>query len=304
MNALYNALRSRRDSILNRVELIQGESKKWRALYYIATGPYKALRATGLPPSAAIALLLATIGGGSYVAADVMLEQRSFAGGSAGIYDAPGDVPIFYDDENQTLRVDLAAVPVGKILISSVSLGTAYSGSTLPTAESEVLYVGGLVSSAGFTGTYLEIGKLVVDRLRCTTMTMSDMEVHELIISSNVADGLSIAPIPGTPRPRAIGGGMRADIMQTESGLYDRLVIQAPASGVNGQVDELRLVNIWSKGGPCVFTRIKAGIMELVYSEFGAGDGYGNKDLIVQDTVIYQTFMNSHNYEAAISPPS
>ena len=82
------------------------------------------------------------------------------------------------------------------------------------------------------------------------------------------------------------------------------LVVQAPSSGTNGKVDILNLVNIYTSGGPCIVRRIKAGIVEIKFNEFGSGDGLGPKDFIIEDSVSFQKFTNTGNVEVAISPPS
>jgi hypothetical protein len=114
----------------------------------------------------------------------------------------------------------------------------------------------------------------------------------------------SIAPIPGTPRARGIGGGNRADKMVTKGGLYDQIKITAPNSGVNGKVDVLDLSNLYTKGGPCILSRIKAGILDITYLEVGNGDGFAAKDFEITGTTTYKTFSNVDNVEVSISPPS
>lgn len=303
MIRLYGAVRAKRDWLLAKIEYLQAESARWRMLGTLILSPYKLLRLTGIPPSACIGVLLALVGGGSYVAADVMLEERSFSAGSAGIYEAPGDIPTFYDSADNTLRVDLGTTPVGEISIEDITVGTAFAGSTLPSGQTNVVYIGGLPTSSGFTATFIEVGHLIIDRLRCTKLTLSTIEAHELNVKWNASDGMSIAPTPGVPRARAIGGGNRANAMTTSGGYYDQLKLQAPNSGVNGKVDVLRLSNIYTKGGPCVVTRIKAGTVDIIFNELGAGDGFAAKDFIIEDSVIYQTFNNVDNVEVSISPP-
>jgi hypothetical protein len=303
MTTLYRALQTKRDWLLAKIEYLQTESARWRTLFALIVSPYKLLRLTGIPPSACIGVLLALVGGGSYVAADVMLEGKSFARGDPGVYAAPGDIPTFYDSADNTLRVDLGTTPVGEISISDITVGTAFAGSTLPSGQTNVLYIGGLPTSSGFTATFIEVGHLIVDRLRCTKLTLSTIEAHELNVKFNASDGQSISAVAGTPRARAIGGGNRADAMTTSGGYYDQIKLQAPNSGVNGKVDVLRLSNIYTKGGPCVVTRIKAGTVDIIFNELGAGDGFAAKDFIIEDSVIYQTFNNVDNVEVSISPP-
>ena len=168
-----------------------------------------------------------------------------------------------------------------------------------PSGETNVIIVGGVAS----VSTYLEVGHLIVDRWRCTTLTISDTEAYELNIKYNASDGQSIAPVAGTPRARGIGGGNRADAYSTSGGYYDQIKITAPTSGTNGKVGTLRLSNLYSKGGGCILTRIKAGIIDILYNESGAGDGFATKDFTVATSTIYKTVNITDNVEVSISPP-
>jgi len=65
----------------------------------------------------------------------------------------------------------------------------------------------------------------------------------------------------------------------------------------------LRLSNLYTKGGPCIISRVKAGTIDVLLGEFGAGDGFATKDLSIATSVVYKTFNNVDNVETSISPP-
>jgi len=132
---------------------------------------------------------------------------------------------------------------------------------------------------------------------------MTDVEAHTLNIRYNASDGQSISPVAGTPRARAIGGGNRADSMITSGGTYDQIRIGAPTSATDGKVDVLRLSNLFSKGGPCVLSRIKAGTIDVEFLEVGAGDGFDTKEFVVATSTIYKVAVITDNVEESISPP-
>tara|TARA_R100001530_G_scaffold99608_2_gene69258 strand:+ start:149 stop:1201 length:1053 start_codon:yes stop_codon:yes gene_type:complete len=295
-----------RDWLLAKVAYLQEESEKWRRIFQILKSPYSVLRAMGFSPQMAGTMLFASTAVTSSVVVNEVLEGKSFSAGDAGIYTAPSDTPIEWSDQDNTLRIDLGSVPVGEISISDVTVGTAYTGSALPSGETNVIVIGGLPATSDpvFAETYLEVGHLIVDRWRCTKFSVSNVEAHTLNVKYNASDGQSIAPIPGTPRARGIGGGNRADKMETKGGLYDQIKITAPNSGVNGKVDVLYLSNLYTKGGPCVLSRIKAGILDITYLEVGNGDGFAAKDFEITGTTTYKTFSNVDNVEVSISPPS
>ena len=298
--ASYKAVIRYRNWVLEKVEYLQSESGKWRATFNILKAPYSLLRYFGLSPRMAAGLLLASSTvGTSVVASETVFADRSFARGDAGVYSAPSDIPIFYEDGNNTLRVDLGTTPIGEIRIEDITVGTAYANSVLPSGESNVIIVGGIAS----VGTYLEVGHLIIDRWRCTQLKIQNTEAHTLNITKNASDGQSIAPVAGVPRARGIGGGNRADNMTTSGGYYDQIKITAPTQNVNGKVDVLALENLYTKGGPCIIDRVKAGQIDIRYSEVGAGDGFDDKDFVVATSTIYKVANIEENVEVAISPP-
>jgi len=294
----------RRDWVVAKIEYAHTESAKWRAMWTGLKAPYTVLRACGLNPQAAIALLaIGGTAGGGVVVNETILAERSFGRGDSGVYSAPLDIPTSYSDSDNTLKVDLGTTPVGEIVIENVSVGTAFANSTLPSGQTNVVTIGGTATSSGFTATWLEVGHLIIDRWRCTNFSMSDVEAHTLNIRYNASDGQSISPVAGTPRARGIGGGNRADSMITSGGTYDQIRIGAPTSGVNGKVDVLRLSNLFTKGGPCVLSRIKAGIIDVEFLEVGAGNGFATKEFVISTSTIYKIANIIDNVEVSISPP-
>ena len=304
--AVYRKARVYRDFALAKYEYAQAESARWKAAFTLARLPFTLLRSLGFSPQAAGALLFAgSVATTGVVAAEVM-QGSSFARGDPGIYTAPLDAPVFAAQEYNTLRLDLGATSVGLVEIDSISLGTAYTGSTLPSGETNVVIIGGLptVADPAFTETYLEVGTMYVDRWRCETLAITNSEIHNLVISGNASDGQSIAAVAGTPRNRGINGGNRADDMITSGGYYDQLKITSASSGVNGKVDVLRLTNIYSKGGGCVIDRVKAGTMEVTLNEVGGDSDLATKAFTVATSVIYKSFTNTSNVEVAMAVPA
>ena len=295
-----------RDWVLAKVEYLQSESAKWKALFTTVRLPYTILRSFGLSPQLAASLLIGgSVATTGVVAAEVM-QPPSFSRGDPGVYDAPLDVPVFFAEKFNTLRLDLGSTSVGLVEITDVSLGTAFTGSALPSGESNVIVIGGkpAVVDPAFTETYLEVGTLIVDRWRCETLTITNSEIHNLVISGNASDGQSISAVAGTPRNRGIGGGNRASDMKTQGGLYDMLSITSASSGINGRVDVLKLSNIYSKGGGCVIDRVKAGTMEVTLNEVGGDSDLATKAFTVATSVIYKSFTNTDNVEVSMAVPA
>jgi len=302
----YRKLAKWRNWLLAKVEYLQGESQKWKTTFNILKAPYKLLLSLGFSPQAATALLLAgsTVGSG-VVINETILAENSFARGDPGVYSAPLDVPIYVAEGFNTLRLDLGTTPVGVVEISDITVGAAYENSALPNGETSVIIVGGFATSTNptFNETFLEVGHMTVDRWRCDSLALTNIEAHTLIIKQNSSDGQSISATAGIPRARAIGGGNRADDMQTTGGFYDQLKVTAASSGINGKIDRLILSNIYTRGGSCKLDRLKVGTLEILLNEVGLGNGYATKEFTVATSTVYKTFINEDNVEVSISPP-
>ena len=308
---IYRKLQVGRDKLLKIINYLNEESAKWRMAFNVLKSPYSLLRAAGFSPQMAIGLIFAgTAAGGGVVVNETVFAERSFQRGDSGVYaasligDAPLDVPTEYVEGSNTLRIDLGSTPVREITIENVSVGTVFTGSALPSGEANVVQVSGNVVSGG-TNTRLEIGHFIFENSRCKKLTLTDIQAHTIIVRGNASDGQSLAPSPGTSRMRAIGGGhQQADAMITNGGTYDRIWIQAPSSGVNGKIGTLRLSNLYTKGGDCVFSKMDVGIMELLLNEIGEGNGFATKEFSISSTVTGANITLEDNVEVTIAEPT
>jgi len=313
----YRRLVIWRNWILAKITYLNDESAKWKTLFNVLKSPYAFLRMMGFSPQMAVGLLTvgATAGGG-VVVNETILSERSFSGGDAGIYAAslardmglegspPLDVPTEYVEGSNTLRIDLGSTPVREITIENVSVGTVFTGSALPSGEANVVQISGNTISGG-TNTRLEIGHLIFEKSRCKKLELSDIQAHTVLIKGNASDGQSISVSPGSSRMRAIGGGhQQADAMVTNGGTYDRIWIQAPASGVNGKIGLLKLSNLYTKGGTCLLSKMNIGTMEILLNEVGMGDGFATKEFTVATTVTGANITVEDNVEVTIAEPT
>lgn len=301
--ATYRRIVRVRDWLLVKVEYLQSESAKFRALYTAVKLPYTALRAMGLSPQLATSLLLAgSVAGGTIATAELM-KPPSFAAGDTGIYSAPSDSPTFFSPEYNTLLLNLGTTPVKSIVIDSVSIGTAFTNSTLPSGETTAISIGG-DGSLG-TPTWLLIGELVFEKNRCETLTINNVFAHTLNVTSNLSDGQSFAPVAGTIRNRAVlGGSGMAQNMSTQGGQYDRLVVQANTSGVDGQIDSLTLRNLYSRGGDCLLTRVKVGTLTVNLNVIGGDSDLATKAFTIATSVSASVINLSDNVEEVMAVPA
>ena len=321
--AAYRKVCIWRDWIFGKIEYLNGESAKWRRAFTIAKSPYSLLRALGLNPQMAIGLLaVGSTAGTGVIVNETVLAERSFSNGDSGVYLAPLDTPSYFDDKDNTLRINLGAVPVREITIENVSAGTVYSGdaagakvSALPatcgsngsTACTEAVLISGNPTVTGdnaFTGTRLHIGTFVIEKSRCKSMDFSDIDAHTIVIEHNASDGQSITQTSGNARNRAIGGGHhQAEAMVTSGGTYDRIWIDAPNSGVNGKIGTLTLSNLWTKGGSCTFKNMDIGVLKILQNEVGNDGNLVTKEFQVSG-VTGANWTVTDNVELIFSEPA
>ena len=313
--AAYRKLRAGRDWLIAKVEYLNGESAKWRRAFNVMKSPYSFLRMMGFSPQMAVGLIaVGGTAGTGVVVNETILAERSFANGDAGIYAAPHNTPdptleatMKWREENEednTLRIVLGTTPVREIKIETVSVGTVYTNSALPSGKTEVMLIEGTDVDGG-TATRLEIGELIFEKNRCKKLEFDDIKAHTINVIGNASDGQSINTSPGTARMRGIGGGHhQAEAMVTSGGLYDRIWIDAPTSAVNGKIGKLHLSNIYTKGGPCVLRQMDIGTLTIQLNETGAGDGYATKDFEIKAGVTGANWNVTDNVEVSISEPA
>jgi len=310
---IYQDVKSFRDWLFNKIEYLNSESAKWRRFFKIMKSPYSLLRGLGLNPQMAVGLLAVGGTATTAVAVNEIVVERSFANGSPGIYAAPSEYPSETlekemawrkdNPDDNTLRIVLGTTPVEEINISNVSIGTAYTGSTLPSGKAEAILIEG---KAGTTAR-LEIGQLLFERNTCKTLTLSDVNAHKVIVKENIADGLSISQtLTSTLRNlRVSGGNFMADLLQTEGGTYDRIWLDTGSlTNTNAKINKLVLSNIVSTGGTCVIRQADIGELTIQFSQIGHDSNLATKEFTIQSTTLASIWEVNNNYEVLLSEPT
>lgn len=300
--AFYRKLVVFRNWLLDKVNYLEQESQKWKTTFMLVKSPYTMLIKMGFTPQMAVSFLVAgSAVGGGVVVNETLLAEKSFARGDAGIYAAPTDIPIMWNETFNTLRIDLGTTPVKEIEITDVSVGDIYTNSSLPSGATTTIDIGG----NGASDTYLEVGTLEFSKNRCDTLLLTDVKAHKLIIEGNASDGQSIAPSAGTIRDRAIlGGNHMAAKMNTKGGTYDRVWINAQSAGVNGKIDNLVISNAYTRGGGCWLHRIKAGTISILQNEIGGDSNLATKAFQIETSVSGQIISNNNNVEIVMAVPA
>ena len=301
----YRKITVWRNWILAKIAYLNEESQKWRTAFNILKSPYSLLRALGFSPQMAMGVLaVGSTAGTGVVVNETVFAERSFARGDSGVYAAPHDAPTTFEEGDNTLRIVLGSTPVREITIENVSVGTVFTGSTLPTNQTTAVLIGGVDVESG-TDTVLEIGELIIEKSRCKTMDFTSINAHTIKVIGNASDGQSINVTPGTARMRAVGGGHhQAEAMVTSGGTYDRIHIDAPTSAVNGKIGTLKLSNLFTKGGACTFTRMEVGTLTIQLNEVGHDGNFSTKEFSIAASVTGANWEVTDNVEVTISEPA
>lgn len=340
----YRAMVTARDWLIAKIEYLNSESGKWKTTFNVMKSPYSLLTKMGFSPQMAISFLavggVATTG---VAVNETVFADKSFFRGDAGVYTAPRDIPLALTAKNvpqdietvlkteqNTLAIILGAIPVREIKIENVSVGEIYKGSagsdagnssvipstcdaTNPaktgTAKCPAILVSGIPANGdvnpAIVATRLRIAEMNLSRSRCKEIIFEDVDAHTIDISYNTADGLSIYQQAGTaPRRNAMGGHHQAENMTTSGGTYDRLLLIANSSGVNGEIGKLDLSNIYSKGGICLFKNLDIGTLTITENEAGDDNTLSTKEFQIKNTVLGANWSVVDNVEINMIEPT
>ena len=302
----YKELVLFRDWLFEKIEYLNSESAKWRRFFNVLKSPYSLLRSFGLSPQLAIALLGIGTASGTAVAVNEVIQERSFANSSPGIYSAPSDLP---DEElekrmawrkdnpdDNTLRIVVGAVPVETISISDVSINN-YTNSELPTGKTEALLGDG--KTVG-----IDIGELVYERVTCKQMTVTNVNAHKIVIKENISDGQSIAQTSGNQRDLRISGGYdMAKELKTEGGRFDRIWLDTDTATSTPKINKLVLSNIVTKGGTCELKNLNVGLLTIQYNATGHDQNFSTKEFTIHTSTKANIWEVTNNIEVLLLEP-
>ena len=340
----YRAMVTARDWLINKIEYLNSESGKWKTTFNVMKSPYSLLTKMGFSPQMAISFLaVGGVATTSVAVNETVFADKSFFRGDAGVYSAPRDIPLpltaknvteeiekVLKTEQNTLAITLGAVPVREIKIENVSVGEIYKGSAgtdagnssvIPstcdavnpaktgTAKCPAILVAGIPANGdvnpAIVATRIRIAEMTLSSSRCKEIIFEDVDSHTVNISYNLADGLSIYQQAGTaPRRNAMGGHHQAENMTTSGGTYDRLLIIANSSGVNGEIGKLDLSNIYSKGGICLFKNLDIGTLTITENEAGDDNTLSTKEFQIKNSVLGANWSVVDNVEINMIEPT
>ena len=311
----YRRIAVWRDWLIGKITYLNDESAKWKTTFKIIMSPYSFLRMMGFSPQMAIGLLaVGSTAGTGVVVNETVFADKCFSCGDYGEYNAPNNRPIDKEYSDNTLQINLGAIPVREITIENVSVGTVFTGdaagqkaSTLPSGKAEAILISGNPQSSdpAFNATRIEIGTFIIEKSRCKSMDFSDVDAHTIVVEHNASDGQSIVQTSGNARNRAIGGGHhQAEAMTVSGGQYDRVWLDAGTSGVNGQIGTLTLSNVFTKGGTCTFKNLDIGVLKIRQNEIGHDTNLATKEFEIKSTVTGANWTVTDNVEITMAEPA
>ena len=156
---------------------------------------------------------------------------------------------------------------------------------TVNLADLDVGVSSGVVNVFEISGTGdTLIETMVVDGLRCGTLTVSDSSVHDLIYEDNQADGNSFALTVGTPSDVTVASSMGETSISATNETYDKIILRG---GTNGAVIKTLTINdVRTFGGDCVLSDLNVGTLTLKNMVIGTGDGLATADFLFSSLTV------------------
>ena len=185
--------------------------------------------------------------------------------------------------------------------ITDVSVNS-YTGSTLPSGKPEAI----LIEGKNGMNARLEIGEFLWDRNTCKSLTVSDVNVHKVVIQNNISDGQSIAQTAGTQRDlRISGGNAMARELTTSAGTYDRIWLDTGSlTSTNAKIKKLTLSNIVRKSGTCLIRQADIGLLTIQYSVNGHDQNFATKEFTVASSTKASIWEVTNNLEVLLLEPA
>ena len=197
--------------------------------------------------------------------------------------DAPSAAPQVAKQGTQTFYLKLSGQRFSSITVSSTEAGNS--------SVAYALEVNSLVP------VYIE--NMLVDGLVCKTVTWDDIEVGQLNLINNVADGNSFNFITTSTPSVIVSPGSGAQTISATGDQYDRIEIDGDTQG--GYIKTLDLTNIQANGAPCRFGRLRIGTLTFTNATVGSGNGVTIADLIFTSNVKVGSVLSSGNSEQNVS---
>ena len=193
--------------------------------------------------------------------------------------------------QTMTLQLNLSGARAADITIDGLNIGKA---SNLTDA---IQVIGSVANNNAF---YLECDEIIISNVVATALSLENSEIYELVLTNNVADGLSVSPTLNNTVLDIVVQSSRGAVTvpAISNGDYDRIIIDTQTAG--SKCRTLTLSNIKAFGAGLNLDHIKAGKLTIQSSTIGSGSGIDTADFVISNTTKVQSFTSTGNVEKPV----
>jgi len=189
--------------------------------------------------------------------------------------------------QTMTLQLNMSGARAGDITINGLNIGKA-SGLT------------DAIQIIGATGYWLECDEIIISNVVATALSLENSEIYELVLTNNIADGLSVSPTLDNAVLDIVVQSTRGTVSvpAISNGDYDRIILSTITA--SSQCRTLTLSNIKAFGAGLNLDNIKAGKLTIQSSVIGSGSGIDSADFVITATTKVQSFTSTGNVERPV----
>ena len=189
--------------------------------------------------------------------------------------------------QTMTLQLNMSGARAGDITIDGLDIGKA-SG------------LSDAIQIIGASGKWLECDEIIISNVVATALSLENSEIYELVLTNNIADGLSVSPTLDNAVLDIVVQSTRGsvEIPAISNGNYDRLILSTISA--SSQCRTLTLSNIKAFGAGINIDYVKAGKLTIQSSVIGSGSGIDSADFVITATTKIQSLSSTGNVERPV----
>jgi hypothetical protein len=189
--------------------------------------------------------------------------------------------------QTMTLQLNMSGARAGDITIDGLNIGKA-SG------------LSDAIQLIGASGKWLECDEIIISNVVATALSLENSEIYELVLTNNIADGLSVSPTLDNAVLDIVVQSTRGavSVPAVSNGDYDRIILSTITA--SSQCRTLTLSNIKAFGAGINIDYVKAGKMTIQSSVIGSGSGINSADFVITATTKIQSLSSTGNVERPV----
>jgi hypothetical protein len=189
--------------------------------------------------------------------------------------------------QTMTLQLNMSGARAGDITIDGLNIGKA-SG------------LSDAIQLIGASGKWLECDEIIISNVVATALSLENSEIYELVLTNNIADGLSVSPTLDNAVLDIVVQSTRGavSVPAVSNGDYDRIILSTITA--SSQCRTLTLSNIKAFGAGINIDYVKAGKLTIQSSVIGSGSGINSADFVITATTKIQSLSSTGNVERPV----